>query len=112
MFYAVAAGGVDFYNIQTAFAGQRGTGAALAAGFAIYRIFAVDRFGKNTRNGGFTDAARPDQQICVTHTVARNRITQSADNMSLPDYIAELLRTPLAGDYLMTAHKSASLFCV
>ena len=104
VFHTVAAGGVDFYNIQIAFFSKGFTGLAFAAGFAIVGIFAVDGFGKNTGNGGFTDPPGPHQQIGVTHPVARYCITQSADNMGLTYYIAKFLRTPLAGDHLMTCH--------
>ena len=106
MFHAVAAGGVDFYNIQTAFGCQGFAGTALAARFAIPGIFAIYRFGKNTRNSGFADTAGAHQQIGVPHPVAGNRVAQSTDNVGLTDHIAEFLRPPLTGDYLMTAHNS------
>ncbi|MPM54086.1 hypothetical protein SDC9_100859 [bioreactor metagenome] len=100
----VAAGGVDFDDVERTFFGNRLAGRALAAGFAVVRMLTVDRFGENPRDGGFADAAGADQQIGVSYPVADDGVAEGSDHMTLPDDVGEGLRTPFAGDDLMFVH--------
>ncbi len=53
---AVMAGRIDFNDVQGGPCGNFLAGIALAAGFAVNGMFAVERLCENTRAGGFADS--------------------------------------------------------
>ena len=77
----------------------RGAGAARRRGDAVGD--AVEALGEDPRDRRLADAARAGEQVGVMQAVARERIGQRRDHVLLPDELAERLRPPLAGEYLV-----------
>ena len=96
---------VNFNHVHAAFFSDSQTGTALAAGFAIFRMFTVQSFCKNTGRGGFSDPSGTYKQISLRDSVADNRVFQGAGNMFLSDHVGKLLRTPFSCDNLI-CHKN------
>ena len=100
----VAAGGVDFDDIKRTLL-RHGTAVfTLTAGFAVHRRKAVECFGKNTGQSGFTDPPGTHKKIGVAGTVPGDRIAQRPHNVLLPHNISETAGTPFPGYDLIFAH--------
>jgi hypothetical protein len=61
----------------------------------------VESFGKQSRGGGFADAARTREQISVVQTLMLDRVAQRAGDCFLAGYFVEALRPPFACNYLV-----------
>ena len=72
-----------------------GTGAALATGRGSDTSFTIQRFGKDTRDGGFAYAAGSGEQIGMVQAILHQRVAQRLHDMLLPRQLSEVPGTPL-----------------
>ncbi|TPW18000.1 MAG: Uncharacterized protein FD130_433, partial [Halothiobacillaceae bacterium] len=77
-------------------------GATLTTGVSTDTGFAVERLGKNPRNGGFTHTPCAGKEVSVVQAIVIERINQRAQDMLLPYHLLEITGTPLAGQNLVT----------
>ena len=82
---ACVGGGVDFQQVDVASGIDLRTAFAYAARFAVLRVFAVEAFGKDAGDGGFTYAARTGQQVGVVQPAFVQRVAQGFDDVFLTD---------------------------
>ena len=62
---------------------------ALAAGFAVVAVGAVERLGQQLGGGGLAGAARPGEQVGVADRARGDRVRQRAGDVLLPDDLLE-----------------------
>ena len=74
-------------------------GTAYTAGRGSYAGQTVQRFGKDTRNGGFSDTARTGEQVGMMQSILRERIAQGANDVLLSRELGESLGTPFPCKY-------------
>ena len=60
-------------------------GLALAARFAVLRVFAIQAFGQDAGDGGFAHAASAGEQVGVVQAAFAQGVLQGFDNVFLPD---------------------------
>ena len=94
-------GGVDLDHVHIGFVCEGTAGFALAARLAVLRVFAVQGFREDTRDGGLADAARADEEVCVGDAAGPHGVFERACDMFLSDHVGESLRTPFSGDNLI-----------
>ena len=77
--------GINFQQVHKPPCVDVAAGLALAARFAMLRVFAVQAFGEDAGDGGFAYAARAGEQIGVVQTAGGKGILQGFDNVFLSD---------------------------
>ena len=86
-FSIVAAGGVDLDHIKRTLLSHGTAVFTLTAGFSVNGRKAVESFGKNTRQRGFTYAPGTYKEISMPGTVLSDGVPQGTHNMLLPHHI-------------------------
>ncbi|EHM52064.1 hypothetical protein HMPREF9080_02556 [Cardiobacterium valvarum F0432] len=64
--------------------------------------FAVEGFGKDAGDGGFTDAACAGEEIGVVDAVVIKRVGQRLGYMCLANQLVKVFRAPATGEYLIS----------
>ena len=74
--YFGARGGINFDQIEEAPGFDVFTGRTLATGFSgdVFGAFAVQTFGKNSRNRGFANTAHAREQISMVQPIGVERV--------------------------------------
>ena len=85
---------INLYHVHGTSRRDGFAGRAFIAGASIYRVLAVNRLGKDLRNGGLTGSTGSAEQIGMTNTPAGNLILQGLHDMILTLNIIKLCRTP------------------
>ena len=96
--------GVDFQQIHKTPCVDVAAGLALAARFAVLRVFAVQAFGQDAGDGGFAHAACACEQVGVVQAAFVERVLQRFYNVLLADQIGKGFGSPLAGEDLISCH--------
>ena len=94
--HAVVGGGVHLHHVQNAAVVDAAADRALAAGVAVLRVQAVDRFGEDLGAGGLAGAAHAGEQIGVAHPAGGDLVFQGRHDGPLAHHILEPLGPPLA----------------
>ena len=100
-------GGIDFQQIDKTAAVDFAATAALAARLAVVRVFTVQAFGQNPRDGGFADPAGTGEQIGMVQAAFIERVFQRFDHVFLTNQIGKVFRPPFTSEYLIS-HKFSS----
>jgi hypothetical protein len=101
IFHFGSGGGIDLDQIDKAPLLNLTAVITLATGRRGDACFAVQTFGQQPRNGGFTHAARAGEQIGVMDPPQREAISQRRQDMLLSDNLCKRLGAPLTGKNLI-----------
>jgi hypothetical protein len=95
--HAGVGGRVDFQQVDVAAGIDVQAGRTLAARVGAGAVLAVQRLGKDARDGGLADAAGAGEQEGMVDAAAIQGVGQGADHVLLPDQLGKTLGAPLAG---------------
>ncbi len=104
----VVGGSVDFDHVHAAPAHDRLHQVRLRVEIHTRAGAPVQRAGEEPGGAGLARPARPDEKVGVGQAVPLDRVGKGADDVFLPDQIAEPLRPPAAGNDLVTTFHSRS----
>ena len=93
--------GIDFDHINGTSRDNFAAGITFAAGLRRWSAMAVQRFRKQTRNGGFAHSALPREDITVTRAIQANGILQGLSYVLLPNHFRKFLGPPRACNNLI-----------
>lgn len=84
-------GGVDLDDVDVAAAVDLGAGGAFIARFrgALFSFFAAHGLGKEPRQGGLADSARPGEKISMCNAIKSDLVLQSLDDSVLAGYVSK-----------------------
>ena len=92
-----ARGGVHFDEVKKPSGVNVTAGGALAAGAGAHASLAIEAFGKDARDGGFTHATGAGKEVGMVQAVFVERVGERAQDMLLTDHVLKTVWTPLAG---------------
>ena len=89
--------GVDFDDVKRRASSDFFAGVALTARFGGGTVYAIQRFGEDTRGRSLADTACAGKNVSVGDPIIANRVCERVGDMALTYEILESLRAPLAG---------------
>ena len=88
--------GIDFNQIEKSTFINLTTGGTLATRCRANTLLAVEAFGKNSRDGGFTNTPGAGKKISMVQAILIERIGQSSQHVLLTEHVFKTSRPPAA----------------